>query len=53
MTVRASNMDQPKKINHTMDTVRNVSEGMGTKCGEIAPTASEFDPRIIGSASDY
>lgn len=53
MTVKASNMDKPQKISRPDGSVRNVSEGMGTKCGEIAPTAKEFDARIIGSASDY
>ncbi len=53
MSVRASNMDQPQKISRPDGSVRNVSEGMGTKCGEIAPTASEFDPRIIGDAYNY
>lgn len=53
MTVKASNMDNPKKINHTMDCICSTDEGLGTKHNGPAVTAAEYDPRVINRFDRY
>lgn len=53
MSVKDPGMDKSGGVRHTMDTIKNVDEGLGYKVGGKHVTAAEFDPREITKFDRY